>query len=93
MKQFPPYTYVDAFFHSDGVPNEHLANPYSNLRGGSEFLRQIGQWLGVEVVALDAAVTIPREQQFAEDQVEILTILSSRLYGSRRRKNLKTSVA
>jgi predicted site-specific integrase-resolvase len=58
-------------------------------RFGSELLFQICQFFGVEVVVLDAAAGISREQQLTEDLVEILTLFSSRLYGSRSRKNLK----
>ena len=43
----------------------------------------------VEVVVLDATAGISREQQPNEHLVEILTVFSSRLYGSRSRKNLK----
>ncbi len=61
------------------------------LRFGSELLFQICQFFGVEVVVLDATAGISREQQLTEDLVEILTVFSSRLYGSRSRKNLKAS--
>ena len=59
------------------------------LRFGSDLLFQIFQFFGVEVVMLDATPGISREQQLTEDLVEILTVFSSRLYGSRSRKNLK----
>jgi putative resolvase len=59
------------------------------LRFGSELLFNICDGFDVEVVVLDAAADIPREQQLTEDLVEILTVFSSRLYGSRSRKNLK----
>ena len=59
------------------------------LRFGSELLFQICEFFGVEVVVLDATTGISREQQLTEDLVEILTVFSSRLYGSRSRKNLK----
>jgi excisionase family DNA binding protein len=59
------------------------------LRFGSELLFQICRFFGVEVVVLDATAGISREQQLTEDLVEILTVFSSRLYGSRSRKNLK----
>lgn len=54
------------------------------LRFGSELLLQICQFFGVEVVVLDATATMSRAQQLTEDLVD-----SSRLYGSRSRKNLK----
>ena len=59
------------------------------LRFASELLFQICRFSGVEVVVLDATADVSREQQLTEDLVEILTVFSSRLYGSRSRKNLK----
>jgi Predicted site-specific integrase-resolvase len=59
------------------------------LRFGSELLFRICAIHGVEVVILDADEDIPKEQQLTEDLVEILTVFSSRLYGSRSRKNLR----
>ena len=58
------------------------------LRFGSELPFQIFELFAVEVVVLDAAADISREQQLTEDLVEILTVFSSWLYGSRSRKNL-----
>ncbi|KWR87355.1 IS607 family transposase [Cupriavidus sp. IDO] len=57
------------------------------LRFGSEF--RICDVFDVEVVVLDAQEDISREQQLTEDLVEILTVFSPRLYGTRSRKNLK----
>jgi putative resolvase len=59
------------------------------LRFGSELLFQVCRAQGVEVVVLDAQPDIPQTQQLTEDLVEILTVFSSRLYGSRSRKNLR----
>ena len=59
------------------------------LSFGSELLFQICRFFGVEVVVLDAIADVSREQQLTEDLVEILTVISSRLYGSRSRKNLR----
>ena len=59
------------------------------LRIGSELLFQICRFFGVEVVVLDATADVSREQQLTEDLVEIITVFSSRLYGSRSRKNLR----
>jgi len=59
------------------------------LRFGSELLFNICDVFDVEVVVLDAKADISREQQLTEDLVEILTVFSSRLYGSRSRKNLR----
>ncbi|AMV48501.1 IS607 family transposase [Paraburkholderia caribensis] len=59
------------------------------LRFGSELLFRICEFFHVEVVVLDAVPDVSREQQLTEDLVEILTVFSSRLYGSRSRKNLR----
>lgn len=59
------------------------------LRFGSELLFSLCKFFNVEVIVLDAAAEVPREQQLTEDLVEILTVFSSRLYGSRSRKNLR----
>ena len=59
------------------------------LRFGSELLFRICEVFDVEVIVLDAKEDITREQQLTEDLVEILTVFSSRLYGSRKGKDLK----
>lgn len=59
------------------------------LRFGSELLFRICDVFDVEVILLDAKPDISQEQQLTEDLVEILTVFSSRLYGTRSRKNLK----
>ena len=63
------------------------------LRFGSELLFRICEYFHVEVVVLDAAATVSRQQQLTEDLIEILTVFSSRLYGSRSRKNLRALAA
>ena len=55
----------------------------------AELLFQICRVFGVEVVVLDATADVSRERQLTEDLVEILTVFSSRLYGSRSRKNFR----
>ncbi|BEU25659.1 IS607 family transposase [Paraburkholderia caribensis] len=59
------------------------------LRFGSELLFRICEFFRVEIIVLDAVADASRKQQLAEDLVEILTVFSSRLYGSRSRKNLR----
>jgi len=63
------------------------------LRLGSELLFSICRFFNVEVEVLDADTACSREQQLTEDLVEILTVFSSRLYGSRSRKNLRALAA
>lgn len=59
------------------------------LRFGAELLFQICKTLQVEVVILDTPPEVSRAQQLTYDLVEILTVISSRLYGSRSKKNLR----
>ena len=63
------------------------------LRFGSELLFSICRFFQVDVEVLDADAACSREQQLTEDLVEILTVFSSRLYGSRSRKNLRAVAA
>ena len=56
-------------------------------RFGSELLFRIGEFFRVEIIVFDAVPDASREQQLTEDLVEILTVFSSRLYGSRSREN------
>ena len=60
---------------------------------GGELLFRICEFFNVEVVVPDAAPDVSREQQLTEDLVGILTVFSSRLYGSRSRKNLRALAA
>ncbi|MEI5997904.1 IS607 family transposase [Paraburkholderia bengalensis] len=53
------------------------------LRFGSELLFRIREFFHVEVVILDRVPDVSRERQHTEDLVEILTVFSSGLYGSR----------
>jgi predicted site-specific integrase-resolvase len=63
------------------------------LRFGAELIFGLCALLGVEVVILDEAASVSREQQLTADLIEILTVFSSRLYGSRSRKNLRATAA
>jgi putative resolvase len=70
-----------------------LVTKHRLLRFGAELLFQMCRTFNVQVVILDASPEASREQQLTEDLVEILTVFSSRLYGSRSRKNLKAVAA
>ena len=63
------------------------------LRFGSELLFRICEFFHVEVIVPDAIPEVSREQQRTEDLCEILTVFSSRLYGSRSRRNLRALAA
>jgi putative resolvase len=60
------------------------------LRFGAELLFRVCAFFNVEVIVLDADPAVPAAQRLTEDLVEILTVFSSRLYGARSRKNLKS---
>lgn len=59
------------------------------LRFGADLLLNLCALSGVEVVILDEAETHTIEQQLVADLISIMTVFTSRLYGSRSRKNLK----
>jgi putative resolvase len=63
------------------------------LRFGSELLFSICHFFQVDVEILDADTDCSREKQLTDDLVEILTVFSSRMYGSRSRKDLKALAA
>lgn len=63
------------------------------LRFGADLVFTLCALRGVTVEVLDTAPTASQEQQLAADLVEIITVFSSRLYGSRSRKNLKALAA
>ena len=59
------------------------------LRFGSELVFSICEHFGVEVVIMNAAEENSFEEDLAQDVLEIITVFSARLYGSRSRKNKK----
>jgi predicted site-specific integrase-resolvase len=63
------------------------------LRFGADLVFTLCALRGVTVEVLDTVPTASQEQQLAADLVEIITVFSSRLYGSRSRKNLKALAA
>lgn len=56
------------------------------LRFGAELLFGLCQFYGTEVVILEE-VEENFEQQLCHDVLELMTVFSARLYGSRSRKN------
>ena len=69
------------------------------LRFGSELIFAICETRGIEVVLVNQGDQPSFEEELASDVLEIITVFSARLYGSRRHKNrklmdtLKTAVA
>lgn len=57
------------------------------LRFGSELIFGICQHLGVEVILLQSEPEQSREQALCADVIELMTVFSARLYGSRSHKN------
>lgn len=59
------------------------------LRFGAELVFAICEAKGVEVVILNKGEDTTFEEDLAKDVLEIITVFSARLYGSRSRKNQK----
>jgi len=59
------------------------------LRLGAELVFAICEAKGVEVVILNQGEDTTFEEDLAKDVLEIITVFSARLYGSRSRKNQK----
>ncbi|QSR85740.1 IS607 family transposase [Methylacidimicrobium sp. B4] len=59
------------------------------LRFGAELVFAICEAKGVEVVILNQGEDTTFEEDLAEDVLEIITVFSARLYGSRSRKSQK----
>ena len=59
------------------------------LRFGAEFVVAICEANQVEVIILHQGEDTTFEEELARDVLEIITVFSARLYGSRSRKNQK----
>jgi len=59
------------------------------LRFGAELVFAICEAKGVEVLIINKGVDTTFEEDLAKDVLEIITVFSARLYGSRSRKNQK----
>jgi predicted site-specific integrase-resolvase len=57
------------------------------LRFGSELVFSLCEHFGVEVVIISASEDSTFEEDLANDVIEIVTVFSARLYGSRSHKN------
>ena len=62
------------------------------LRFGSEIIFALCDYYGTEVVIIDESHDQTYEESWAKDVLEIITVFSARLYGSRSHKNKKTVV-
>lgn len=59
------------------------------LRFGSELVFSLCEHFGTEVVIINASEDSTFEEDLANDVIEIVTVFSARLYGSRSHKNKK----
>jgi len=59
------------------------------LRFGAELVFALCEAREVEVVIINAGTDVKFEEELAKDVLEIITVFSARLYGSRSRKNQK----
>ena len=59
------------------------------LRFGSELVFSLCEHFGVEVIIINASEDSTFEEDLANDVIEIVTLFSARLYGSRSYKNRK----
>ena len=57
------------------------------LRFGAELIFSLCEHFGTEVVIINASEDVTFEEELGKDVLEIITIFSARLYGSRSRKN------
>lgn len=57
------------------------------LRFGSELVFSLCEHFGTEVVIINASEEASFEEELVQDVLEIITVFSARLYGSRSRKN------
>jgi putative resolvase len=59
------------------------------LRFGAELIFSLCEYFGVEIVVLNRKEDASYEEDLAKDVLEIITVFSARLYGSRSRRNQK----
>jgi len=57
------------------------------LRFGSELVFSLCEHFGTEVIIINASEDAPCEEELVQDVLEIITVFSARLYGSRSHKN------
>ena len=59
------------------------------LRFGAELIFALCEIKQIEVVIINKGDEVPFEEELTQDVLEIITVFSARLYGSRSRKNKK----
>jgi predicted site-specific integrase-resolvase len=59
------------------------------LRFGADFVFSVCEHFGTEIVIINTSEEVSFEDELVNDVLEIITVFSARLYGSRSRKNKK----
>ena len=59
------------------------------LRFGAELIFSLCEQFGVEVIIVNQSEDSSFEDDLVQDVLEIITVFSARLYGSRSRKNIR----
>lgn len=78
----------------DGILNDEigrlvLTHKDRLLRFGSELVFALCERKNVEVIIINQGENLSFEEELAQDVLEIITVFSARLYGSRSKKNKK----
>jgi len=73
----------------DSVGRLVLTHKDSLLRIGAELIFSVCEMKGVEVVIINKGEDSPFDDDLTADVMEIITVFSARLYGSRSKKNKK----
>ena len=71
------------------LPIERIVLNYKDrlLRFGSEIIFEICKYHGIEIVIINEDEIKTYEEELVEDVLSIITVFSSKLYGSRSHKN------
>ncbi len=72
---------------SGGIERLVVTHKDRLLRFGSELIFSLCEQFGTEVVIINASEEATFEDDLVQDVLEIITVFSARLYGSRSRKN------
>lgn len=74
---------------NNGIDRIVLTHKDRLLRFGAELIFSLCEARNVEVVIINQSNEINFEEELAKDVLEIITVFSARLYGSRSHKNKK----
>ena len=84
------HAWVTSSRENVGLSNRALYVSHDRLlRFGSELVFSLCEQFGTEVVIINRTEDSSFEEDLAQDVLEIITVFSARLYGSRSHKNKK----